>query len=271
MTAFSLRATRPLIVSPLRWARVVLTKHRPLALLLRVAMPAAVFSIFGAIFVASGPADMDLSAEGAPGAGAIPLVLIGFLIVGQIVVLVSCSWLHLREITSKELGLSYTVFPSRAALVGGEALVALVVGAVASLISVVLAFAVYAFIGGVGLRAMFSSAVVITAIVRVPLTVAVACVIALALAVILRNPFFTVLVVVAWSSVGEDMLARIPGIGQALQSAAPLANGYYFSGMTTVPALSDNPWLCLLWLVAVCAIVLGTAVIVESRRKGNVH
>ena len=267
MIAISAPATHQAKQSAIQWARVVLVKNRPWILFLRVVIPSLILSMLGALFVASGPAEMDVATAGTPGADAIPLVLIGYLIVGQLVVLLSCGWIHLREITSKELGLSYTVFPSRLKLITGEALIAAAVGAAASFVSVLGAFTVYAVVAKIDLGAMFSATSVLNALGRVPLTAALLAVIALALAVLIRNPIVTVLVVVVWASVGEDLLARIPGIGSALQSAAPLTNSYYFNGMTATPGIAGNPWLCFAWLAAVCAVLFALAVAIESRRK----
>jgi ABC-2 type transport system permease protein len=103
----------------------------------------------------------------------------------------------------------------------------------------------------------------------VALVYAVAAVIAVAIATLVRHTAGAVAIVLVWTLMAEQLLVVIPGIGEAAQPYLPFQAAKQFLSAGEVPAdaaLLNQPWFALLYFAAWAAALLAIAIGVARRR-----
>ncbi len=252
----------------LRWAHACLAKNTVLRLAIRSALLPMLITVAGALFTAFGPVAVQATSAGTVPEDSVVFVVIGYLVFGQIVLLVSTAWLYVREAMSRELGVDYLVQPRRGVMVIGTAIVAALGAGISSLLCLVAGYLTFGLASGGDVVAIVAAPAVARMIVTLPIGTALLGVLAVSVAVLLRNGIAAAVVVVLWTSFGEDTLARIPMIGAVLHTLAPMNNVFVAAGVVAGGGIVENPWLCLLWTGVLAVGATALAVFVEDRRKG---
>ncbi|MBW3085340.1 hypothetical protein KEM60_01537 [Austwickia sp. TVS 96-490-7B] len=252
----------------LRWMRTLVVKNGLAPILLRSVLVPMLLSFAGALFMMLGPVPIRPDAAGGIPDRDVVFLFLGYMLLGQLVVIVSGAWLHLRDVLSRSLGGIYTAVPDRRAVTLGTALVAAVVGALGALASVLTGVVTFMVVAGGDLAATMSSPRVMQMLLGLPFGAAMLSVIAVAVAVLVRQPIAAACLLVIWATYGEDAVGLIPGVGPVVKLLLPITNGQAVAGAPGVQGISGSSLVAGLWMAVLAAISVVVAVVVERRRRG---
>lgn len=251
-----------------RWMRAIPAKHGWGRLLLRGLLAPAVITVAGAAFTALGPVPLASTANGVPAPEDVHFILIGYLVFGQVVLIASGAWIHLRDVLSKELGMNYTAVPHRASIVTATSLFAGACSLVFALACTFLGIATFALVAGVDLIALLTSPALMQLAVGLPIGAGLLTMIFVPVAILVRIPVVALIVIVFWVAVGEDTVGMIPGLGPLIHMVGPMTNSFTLSGVASGGGISASPVVCGIWLAVLAAACTALAALVETRRRG---
>lgn len=250
------------------WAVAVTVKQGRVGLALRALLLPAVASALGALFTLLGPSGLRVDADGVPDVDSLHFLFLGYLVFGQVILVVALAWLHLRDTHSRELGLTYIAVPQRWVVVLGTVIVAGLLALVSAVVSVAVVLTLSAVLAGVDPLATLALPRALNLVVGLPVAAVPVTAMGVSVAVLIRRPFVAVVVIVAWMTMVEDFLNQIPGVGATLARLAPLNNAYALAGVSPEEGLSSNPLLCAVWLLVLAGLAVAAAAMVEQRRPG---
>ncbi|WP_116111957.1 hypothetical protein [Austwickia chelonae] len=251
-----------------RWMRTLVAKDGLTPILVRVVLVPVLLTIAGVAFMVFGPAPIRPNAVGGVDDDQAVFLLLGYMLLGQLVIIVSGAWLYLRDVLSHSLGGTYTAVPNRCAVVVGTALAAALAGAVGALLSVLVGALTFVVLGHADLVATLSSPRLLQMLVVLPVGAALLSIIAVAVAVLVRRPIPAAVLLVVWATYGEDAVGLIPGLGPVFKALLPLTNVHVAAGIKGVLGISGSPFVALLWVTVTAAVMLAIAVAAERRRRG---
>jgi energy-coupling factor transporter ATP-binding protein EcfA2 len=103
----------------------------------------------------------------------------------------------------------------------------------------------------------------------ISLFAALAAVLGVAVAALLRHSAGAVAVLLMWPLVAEPILGNPPNIGSEVGPYLPFGNAFLFTGVVWLYPVYDMPWGergSLLYFAAVVAVVFAAAIVVANRR-----
>lgn len=250
-----------------RWVRAIPLKHNMLALAVVGALIPALFAFGGAAFTALGPGALTPGADGTPDPQYLHFIVLGYLVLGQVLLIVATAWLHLTDVRTGGIAQSYLAQPSRWGVLIGTAMFAAAVGFLSAALATAVAFTTYILAAGVGPGALLTMPGAVLLMVGIPVSAAMLCALGCAVAVLVRRPVLTVLLLVGWVTFVEDTLGGLPIIGWVIRTFGPMANAYALSGVASDGGVGA-PALCALWLLALTIGGVALAGVVERRRCG---
>lgn len=251
-----------------RWMRAIPSKNGWGRLLLRGLLAPAIITVAGAVFTALGPVPLKPTLAGTPAPEDVHFILIGYLVFGQVVLISSGAWLHLRDVLSKELGMNYTAVPARTSIVTATSLFAGVCSLIFALVCTFLGGVSFALAAQVDLIALITTPALLQLAVGLSIGAGLLTMIFVAVAFLIRIPVLAMIVIVFWAAVGEDTISAIPGIGPIISTIGPMTNSFALAGVASGPGISASPLLCGIWLAVLAAACTALAALVETRRSG---
>ncbi|GAA1956780.1 hypothetical protein [Amycolatopsis minnesotensis] len=197
------------------------------------------------------------------------LPAIGMVLPGLLVAMVACGY---RVISEYENGIAAETlravphrpfaFVVKAALSSVSfALLAIVLMPVLFLVTESIATGDFAYPATIlshgGVRTMFTF----------PVMLGFLCLMSAAIAAALRNSALAVAALIAWYAVVEELLPTVPGVGTAIATVLPIANGWVFTGYTAGgSSISWPPAVSFLVLFAWVAVAVSGASALVVRR-----
>ncbi|GAB78492.1 hypothetical protein AUCHE_09_00970 [Austwickia chelonae NBRC 105200] len=243
-------------------------KHGTASILVRGLFVPVLLTVAGTAFMTFGPMPITPDANGALRPKDVVFLVLGYLLLGQLVIMISAAWLHLRDVLTGSLGITYLAVSNRGAVVLGTAAFAALSGALGALACVSAALMCFAIFAGGDPVASLGVPALRQMMIGLPLGAALLSVIAVAVAVLVRRPVLAIIILVGWATYGEEGLAHIPGVGGLFKFFGPLSNVQILSGAVEGQGLFSSPLAAGLWVTFTATVLLVVAVVVENRRPG---
>jgi hypothetical protein len=191
--------------------------------------------------------------------------VLGAVVFGVPVLMVVAAMTVTGEYRTATIATTFAATPARWIVLAAKGVVAAVFCAVIAALTVALsALVVTALHHGPGVGAGLPAATA-----RVSAYAAVAGVLAVGVAVLLRHTAGAVTVLLLWPLLVEPLLANLPQTGARLGPWLPFANAFRFLDVRWLLPDIDPPWGpggSLVYTAAVVAVVFGAALVVISRR-----
>jgi ABC-2 type transport system permease protein len=192
-------------------------------------------------------------------------VVLGAVVFGVPVLMVVAAMTVTGEYRTATIATTFTATPARWAVITAKAVVAAVFCAVVAIV-VVLASALVVSVLHDGQNATDGLP---AAAVRVAVYAALAGVLGVAVAALLRHTAGAVAVLLLWPLLAEPLLANLPQTGSRIGPWLPFANAFRFLDVRWLLPDIDPPWGpagSLLYVAAVVAAVFALALVVVTRR-----
>ncbi|MBW3068358.1 MULTISPECIES: hypothetical protein [unclassified Actinomyces] len=265
----SARASRSgLLGDVLAWLRASMSSHGALrrTLLLTLLTGAANAAITAGVVVIF---EISLTSSGAlsDAESAIGAVVSGWGMLCLPLTLLTGSWTYLRLIQTRELALVYTALPRRSAVITACAVHAGLQAAVVTLVSIAAGLAVLAFATSVS--AVLATAGLTRMLVAAPLGAVLAQLSVIGAAVLIRRPIPALAGVAGWLLLAEPLLQSSSPVVERVvgrRTIAALVNNFVSPSSFADDPLSTSA--ALMWLIALAAVLVTMAVVVERRRPG---